>query len=439
MTARSVASWALAAACVVAYVPSLAGVFQFDDYNVIVDYGPVHSWRALFEHGGSVRLLLKASYALNWTLGNREIGFHVLNIALHAANAVLLLFIGQELARRWVPEEQPWLGAAFAAALLFALHPAQTEAVSYISGRSVSLMSLFYLGAILVYLRRGSRALSCALFALAMAARETAVTLPAALLLCELCDPRRAHWRELVRRQGVHWALLFAAALALLLDSRYFALLQTGFTRRGVAENLLTQAGGISYLVWRLVSLSGYNVDPALPVLSSWDARLAFEAALLGGLLALALASLRKRPWLAFGILWFFLQLAPTNSFVPRFDVANDRQLYLASWGLFLALALQVAQAGLPSWLSRAAALVLISLFAAASVSRQLDYASEIALWQAAVREAPWNARAHNNLGYAYQLSGRKDDASREYRLALALDPQNGKARFNAMLLETRR
>ena len=90
--------WAalLAAIAVAAYLPSLAGPFHFDDYNVIVNYPTVHSWSTLFERAsGGVRALLKASYVLNWTIDAGPFGFHLVNIALHATNAVLLYFIGR--------------------------------------------------------------------------------------------------------------------------------------------------------------------------------------------------------------------------------------------------------------------------------------------------------------------------------------------------------
>ena len=405
-----------------AYLPSLIGPFHFDDYNVIVHYPTVHSWSALFERaGGGVRAVLKASYALNWTLDPGPLGFHAVNIALHALNTVLLFFIG----RRLFPErgEVP----ALIAALLFALHPMQTEAVTYISGRSSSLMATFYLSSLLMYLRGAHWSLSALLFVLALATRETAVTLPAALLLVELC--RGTPWRTIAQRQWAHWTLLAAGAVVVLMNQRYFDLLAYGFGERGLGENLLTQVGGISYLVWHLVGLHDLNIDPALPTLSEWTPALAFQSVLLGALLVLGIASLRRRPWLAFGILWFFLQLAPTNSVVPRLDVANDRQLYLACWGLFLALAVQV------EWPRFGVALVCLA-FAAASVGRQLDYRDEITLWEASVRSSPWNARAHNNLGYAYYLAGRKAEAKRAFQTALFLDPAAKKARLNLGLLK---
>jgi tetratricopeptide (TPR) repeat protein len=410
---------AVVALAAIAYLPSLAGVFHFDDYNVIVHYPTVHSWETLLERaGGGVRPLLKASYTLNWTVGG---GFNLLNIALHAMNAALLFLIGERLFgdRR----------AALIAALLFALHPAATEAVTYISGRSSSLMALFYLGALLAYLRGAHWFFSALLLLLAVATRETAVALPAALLLCELCRGQWPGWREILRRQGVHWALLLAGGVFVLLNQRYFDLIAYGYGERGLADNLLTQVGGISYLILRLISLHGYNIDPALPTLTAWTPALVVQTLLLFSLFVLGAANLRARPWIAFGILWFFLQLTPTNSIVPRLDVANDRQLYLACWGLFLALCIQLRH--LPVWMFTA----MIAVFAAASIVRQLDYRSEIALWESSVALAPWNARAHNNLGYAYQLAGRSEEARREYQAALLFNPAHAKARLNLHFL----
>jgi hypothetical protein len=419
---------AVALATLLLYLPSLAGPFHFDDYNVIVHYPTVHSWGTLFERAsGGVRALLKASYTLNWTIDEGAFGFHLVNIALHALNAVLLFLIGRNLFPRHA-------SAALVAALLFAFHPAQTEAVTYISGRSSSLMATFYLCSLLVYLRGGHWVWSGLLFVLAVATRETAVTLPAALLLIELS--RSTPWRDIARRQAPHWLLLAGAGLFVIANQRYFDLLAYGYGERSFADNLLTQIGGVGYLLSRLVGLQGLNIDPALPTLTEWTPLLLLQAALLLSLLAFGLANLRARPWIGFGVLWFFLQLAPTNSIVPRLDVANDRQLYLASWGLFFALSIQVAQLEPPRWLARSAAASLFIVFAAFNLDRQLDYLDEVTLWEASVRQSPWNARAHNNLGYAYYEAGRKRDALREIDTALLLDPKNQKARANLVLLD---
>lgn len=415
----------LAAAALVAYLPSFGGAFQFDDYNVIVHYPTVHSWGALFERaGGGVRALLKATYTLNWTLGGGStLGFHLVNVALHALNAVLVFFVG----RRLFPAHA---NAALAAALLFALHPAQTEAVTYISGRSVSLMAALYLLSLLLYLRGST--LSVVPFLLALGVKETAVTLPAALLLVEIVRAGRAPWRL----QLPHWIVLGAGALVVLLVPRYFELVAYGFSQRGPLENLLAQVGGIAYLLARLVTLQGYNIDPGLPAFQGFTPVFFLQAGLILGLLAAGIATLRSRPWLGFGILWFFLQLAPTNSIVPRLDIANDRQLYLACWGLFLAASIEISLIFERRSLALGAATAL--LFAVSSVSRQLDYRDEVTLWAASVRENPANPRARNNLGYAYYLAGRKGEARREMEAAARLDLAYQKPRANLLLLDWR-
>jgi tetratricopeptide (TPR) repeat protein len=421
---RRAAAVALTAA--VAHLPSLGGAFQFDDFNVIVNAPSVHSGSALLAAlAGGVRPLLKASYALNWAFGHGPEGFLAFNIAVHALNSALIYGIGRRLCGRWLGEKSA-AGSALAAALMFALHPAQTEAVTYICGRSSSLMASFYLGAALLYLRGAPVLASAALFVLAVTVKESAITLPAALLLFD---------GKLERRQAPVWLAAAAGLLVMMLSARYRDLLGYGFTQRGLTENILTQLNGVHYLLARLVSLRGFNIDPGLPELSAWSPALAAWAGCLAALVGLGAMNLRRRPELGFGILWFFLQLAPTNSFVPRLDPANDRQLYLACWGPFLALAVAASRAMKPVR-ARAAAAVLLAAFAAASVARQLDYRSEIRLWEASVREAPDNARARNNLGLAYQEAGRRDEALDQYRAALRLRPEYTKAGVNKRLLD---
>ncbi|MBE0606810.1 MAG: tetratricopeptide repeat protein, partial [Deltaproteobacteria bacterium] len=162
------------------------------------------------------------------------------------------------------------------------------------------------------------------------------------------------------------------------------------------------------------------------------------EALLLAALLAAGIFGLRKRSLAGFGILWFFLHLVPTNSFIPRFDVANDRQLYLASWGLFLAAATG-ADLLRAKWGARrvtAVATVLVLALGALTVSRNAVYRSEVALWEDTARRSAGKARPWNNLGYAYQQEGRFRDAEAAYLRALRIDPGYELARGNLKALK---
>jgi len=426
----------LAGTVAVVYLNSFRGVFQYDDYSVIVDNAGVHSWGA-FVAGlpRGIRPFLKFTYALNWTSGLGLFGFHLVNATLHAANAVMLFLLASRIGGPSVSRF-----AVLLPALLFAVHPVQTEAVTYICGRSVSLLAFFYLGSLLAYLRgreRGGRLLlylvSPILFLLATAAKEVGLTLPFALVLCEAVRRERNGWGEALRSQAVHWGLLASLAVLFIAHSGYERLLEVCFDIRSPAANLLTQLNGISYLLSHLFLPHSLNFDPDLPVFSGWSAVLLPEALLLAALLAAGIFGLRKRSLAGFGILWFFLHLVPTNSFIPRFDVANDRQLYLASWGLFLALAsgadlLRGKRGG--RWVTAAAVLLVVAL-GGSTVSRNEVYRSQVALWEDTARKSPGKARVWNNLGYAFELAGRFKEAEAAYLRALGVDPGYALARRN--------
>jgi tetratricopeptide (TPR) repeat protein len=419
----------LVAAVLAAYANALGGSFQFDDFNVIVRQPAVHSLAAWWESMPGIRPLLKLSYALSWSAGGGgALAFHALNLALHAANVLLAWAILRLLWGRMGVGEAG--AAAFAGALLFALHPAQTEAVTYVSGRSVSLMAFFYLASVLAYLRGAPRWLSPVLFAAALASKEIAVTLPAALLLCEALDLRRPFaLRAALGRQAAHWALLGAGLAAMAMLPRYREMLETSLALRGLKEQLALQAAAIARHAGVLVLAVPPNIDPEVPFMPS-AAGFAILAAIAAGVVLV-----RTQPWYALALLWFFLHLAPTNSILARADAVNDRQLYLASLGP-LALA-GLAFALMPRW-RVAAVVVCAALLGAATVARNQDYRSEVALWSDTVRKSPGSARAWNNLGYAYQLADRREEARAAYQRGLALEPDDLKARANLRLLEGR-
>ena len=426
----------LAGAVAAVYLISFRGVFQFDDYNVIVDNVGVHTWGAFLAGlPRGIRPLLKFTYTLNWTSGLGLFGFHFVNVGLHAANAVMLFLLASRIGG---PSASRF--AALLPALLFAVHPVQTEAVTYISGRSASLMAFFYLGSLLAYLwgrERGSRLLlylaSPLLFLLAVASKEVALTLPFAMILCEAARREKDGWRKSLRAQAVHWGLLVALAVLFLAHPGYGRLLEACFDIRGAAANLLTQVHGIGYLLSRLVMPYAMNIDPDLPVFSPGSPVPLPESLLLAALMAAGILGLKNRSMAGFGILWFFLHLLPTNSFIPRLDVANDRQLYLASWGVFMAVA-SGADLLRGKWGARwvtAVAAVLILALGGLAVSRNMVYRSEIALWEDTARKSQGKARVWNNLGYAYQQSGRYRDAEAAYLRALQIDPGYALARGN--------
>lgn len=405
---------------------ALGGVFQYDDFNVIVHNAAVHDlghW-----HRG-LRPLLKLSYALNWALNPAPWGFLLVNVALHALNTWLVFELILALAPRLGLRERPEQ-AAFLGALLFALHPVQTEAVAYVSGRSASLMATFFLGALLLALRgRFGWGLVC--FALAVATKETALVLPAVALLVVAGTP--AQERKPMLRPFL--ALGGLLALGLLLHPSYGRLLRFSFALRDAPAQLQGALAGFGYLLRKLIWPVGLNIDPPLAHPGGWTAEALAWGLLLLGLVALALATWRRCPWLSLGILWFLVALLPTQGPVPRLDLANERHLYLPLAGVALIGAGLAEAARLHQWLPPllAAACLLLGV---GTFLRIGDYRTEIRLWESSLRAAPANARAQNNLGTALALAGRREEAREAFRQALRLRPDYELARKNLRSVE---
>jgi hypothetical protein len=430
---------------IVLYSNALTTPFQFDDYNVIVHANGVHSWTAWWaDLGHGFRPLLKLTYTLDNLSGMGGPGFHVFNILLHLANGWLVFALAYRALLLTGHERQALLVAVWTA-LLFIAHPAHTEAVTYISGRSTSLMSFFYLAALLLYARGRERddrlalyVYSPLLFACAVASKETAVTLPLALLLWEALPLPRLPWSGLWRKQVMHWGVFLLLAVALLMQERYWEMMAFSVNLNSLSENFYTQLHAMTYLLGQLLLPWGMNIDPDIPVRHSFLSVLP-DILLWAALLALVWWQARRERMWFFAVAWLALQLFPLYVFLPRLDVANDRQLYLADWPVLLLLVLVVASLFTQAR-TRNAVMILVLMFCADNtILRNQDYLSEIALWQATVRASPNKARPQNNLGYAYFLSGREAEAEIAYREALRLDKNYWRAENNLIRLHENR
>jgi hypothetical protein len=421
-----------------AYTNSLWGSFQFDDFNVIVNNQRVHTWQAwLQDLQQGIRPLLKFTYTQNWTMGLGETGFHLTNVLIHLCNTLLVW----QLSRRFVanlPALQAQSTLPFMAALLFAVHPVHTEAVTYICGRSSALMTLFYLSGLLFYIAGRAKnkqwymhVLTPLCMLLALSVKETAVTFPFALMLWEIYNGGSV--KTTIRSQWSSWALLLASAVFFLLHPGYLSMVETSGDFNSLGGNIATQLLAFVYLLRQWLLPLWLNIDPDLPVLHGFAGLLPHALVLLLVLVMLLLI-FRRRPWLSFALAWAVLQLVPLYLFLPRLDVANDRQLYLVSWPLALAVVAELSLWLKPLAFRLGTGIVLISLMSV-TVLRNQDYRNEITLWEATVKRSPEKARVQNNLGFAYMLAGRKEEARVAFNASLQFDPKYYRARYNLIRL----
>lgn len=456
-TLNVIKSWlapvAIIATVFIVYANSLHGDFQFDDYNVIVFNPGVHSLQSWWaDIAGGIRQLLKFTYTINWITGPAPFGFHLFNVLCHTVNSLLILFLTKRFS------DNSYI--AFLTALFFAVHPIQTESVTYISGRSSSLMAVFYLGSLLAYARIepfskwGGRwgLVSVLLFLLAILTKEVSLTLPFSLVLWEL-SVRNSHIRfvDMFKRQMFHWLIFFASLSVFFLATRYTRLILFSMNIRSLKSNLLSQLNGITSTASHYLFVNRLNIDPDIPVIRDWNLVVGIEffffcLVFVVAVVCLVLSRLGqfKKPHpmpntafslIAFSIFWFIIQLLPTSTIIPRIDVINERHFYLAGWGIFLLFSsgifcvfTKIVNNIKLMWV---VSMVFVIVLGGATISRNNVYKSEVSLWEDTVRKSPNKARGYNNLGYAYFLAGRYDDAKRMYMKALEINPNFILARNN--------
>ncbi|MCB1625831.1 MAG: hypothetical protein KDI32_14645 [Pseudomonadales bacterium] len=445
------------------WAPGLGGGFQFDDWNVIVNEPQVQSLHAWWHSMPGIRPVLKLTYALNNEWGSGAVGFRAVNIVLHIANTVLVLWILLAFARQRLTSDDPATTAihgrlaAAIAALLFALHPVQSDAVSYISGRSSVLSAFFSLLALWLWQRRALRVASEPLlrrwrinwpallaFALALGSKESALALPFALaLMWYAARPAERQaggqpFAELGRIMAPFMLLTAFAVVAAAATTPYPRLIALASEGRSLSGNLLTQANGVSYLLGQILLIRPANADPALPYVASLNLPTALRGAMLLTIMVMGWRLLRRHPAVAFGVLWFFVWLAPTNSFLPRLDAVFDRQVYVAMIGPAWLLGWGIASlAARPlRGVAVAAVATLAAYLGTQTLSRHAVYADEISFWRDVTLKSPNSSRAANNLAMAYASACREQEALAEFARAARLDPADPYAPINRALLQ---
>ncbi len=483
--AARAAPWAgllvLLAATALAYAPSLPGPFVLDDWgsiqaNMRLRRPDALRVPSLAEMLSISRPVTELTFAADYrAAGLDPVRFHAVGLGLHLAATLLAYAFLASLLRR-AGHARP-RGVALVVAGLFALHPIQAEAVAYAAQRSEVLASLLYLVALLLLDRsaagRGAGRAAAAWtggaisWLLAMGAKSIAISLPGVFVVDQaVVAPASERGARSLGRRVARAFLLVAPLLALAAWSASLHFRSFAADPGGGAGFAATPLSASAYFLTQL------RVQWLYLGLLAWPRSLAFDrsfepslgpdgAVLVAGAGVLALVALAGWLWIraerapdarpsarlaAFGILFWFVVLSPTSSFVPVNDLAVEHRVYLASLGPFLAVTVgadallrrllpgrRAAVAG-----AAVASLVLLSL-GLALASRARVWGSEEALWREAATTSPDNPRAWINLAIALRKRGDLDGAERSYLRAWTVVRQPARiaalARNHASLL----
>ena len=415
----------------VVHAPALWGAFVYDDVNDITANPSAQAGTFLDRLPVTVRPLLKASYAVQDALhGMNAFAFHAVNLALHlGAVALVFLLILRLAALSACPPPRARL-VAFVATLLWAIHPAVTETVSYVSGRSVGLSSLLILACLLpATSEKPHPALALLFAALAPLARETALIVPLLLLAVQVTVGRSLPFR----RALPVWGGALVAAIILTAMPSHRDLVSFSLDQRGPLDALRANVFALPEILSFWVKPWTISALPHQPVIYGWS-----DPPTLMRLTALTLVpvtafALRKRfPLAAFAMLWALLALLPTNSAIWRVDPVAIRPLYLAGLGLSLLLALALVQRQIGVWITGVLAIGLGVL----TFQRAHLYHSYVALFADAAAKSPNEARAQTMLGLALANAGQAEDARAAFARALALDPFDTEAQNAIRVLD---
>ena len=439
--AHSVAIVLLGLGC---YANTLGNGFVFDDSAYLasamvreLEIGEIFAanWLGLDIYRPLALLSLGCDFLL---YGEAPMGFHLTNALLHAINGLLLYALAREL----VSHGQ----AALWAALVYICHPLQTEVVGWVSARGDLLASSFFLGGFLAYLS-GRRTASWALYAAAVLSKETAVILPAVLLLhaCWIERAAGGWWTRVTDWCKSHWG--YAVALGAVLALRFGVLGGADASAGPASTNFLAELDIAPRWATVVAIWARYALLLAVPVRLSADYSFAsippvaslLDPWFIAGLIFVAASVVL--PWwtrsrsLAFATAFLWMSLLPvSNVFVLAPSGMAERYLHLGLIAATLAIGWGVARAPVLLRLWPLGGVVVL-LLSAATIGRNRDWRSDLSLFSAVLEYYPDNARAHDNLAYSYYRRGDFGRAVYHYQRAIDIQPTRLRAHLNLGML----
>ena len=451
----------ITAAGIASYSNTMQVPFLFDDVGRIVDEPAIRTlWPPSVSMQNSNRPFAQYTFAMNYAVhGYNVFGYHVVNLGIHVAAALLLFGFTKRTLRRCGTDYQGVAGLlAFSVALVWVVHPLNTQAVTYVIQRLESLMGLAYLATLYFFVRsldskHSSFWMLCSVVACAfgMGCKEVMVTAPLIVLWYDRVFVSGS-WREIIaQRKGFYillastWGVLVWSMLHYRLDYSSGSL----FRVEGLTPwtYLLSQSTVLVHYIALSFWPNGQCVYPAWPIAKSilavWP-----QLVGIGGMLVATIWAIFRQPRWGFLGGCFFVVLAPTSSLIPIQDIAFEHRMYLplAALVAFVLLAAYslLLQLSISKNVATRVHLGIASLIGivlgVTSYERNKVYVSEISVWKDTLVKSPKNSKVWVGLGGIFAKEKRFDDAREHFLRALEIAPDDSKANANfaGLLIELR-
>lgn len=457
---RLVVCVSLAVAIGGAYYNALGNGFVFDDYLLVVDNPLIRTSRSLWTLLSDplslgYRPLRTFSYIIDYRIGGMQPWvFHLSNLLSHWITACVVFLVALRLTNAPTLDKAHWQWRpAILVAFLWALHPVQTDAVTYIAGRRDILGGLCLFSGLWAYLqfrnltaptrwRYGWLLLSCLMYGLGILSKESVLVLP---LLCWAYDVQQEGMMESLRRR---WALYFLVLLLGAVVLWYFAgwmilrtIQQAAWHGGSMAGNFATVARiwvhYLSVMLYPHTLLADYSYD-AFPVSRAMtEPEVLWALATLGGAIVGVWGLARWRSLCGYGGLWMLITIVPVSHIVPIQEIAAEHYLYVPLFGFCVIVGLLLDAlcrapvehpVGVGALRPIVGSVLVVALFSCAIariVNRNRDWLDEERLWSVTAQTAPRSARAHYNLAGVYKQQKRTQEAAREFAATLAVVPRH--------------
>lgn len=412
--------WAVILICLTVYagyINTLPNPFIFDDRHMISENNYIKHLETLPKlftdkltslpiTKGMWRPLLMLSLAFNYFIsGLNPHSYHLINILIHFLNAVLLFL----LIKIFLKELS--FGLRLGLTIIFCLHPINTEAVTYISSRSITMCGFFILSGLYSYIRwRESQqkrhyVLSLGCYVLALLTKEIALILPILITAYEFVYHKN-FWRErkefslrflpfiLITLGYIFMIkLLFAEVFGL------FAKAKSALAVRPYSANILTQSAVSFFYIYLFLYPFNLCVDHNFPIISSLKNPLqAIPFASIIILIAAALGLRKRHPLIALSILWYFICLLP--QFYGRLNVvAAEHHPYVAYFALYFILGYFLLKLKIKKEILGLSFIFVLGLFFILTIIRNFQWQDEYILWKAELKANPHSEIAQGSLG----------------------------------------